>query len=129
MLDESRLCGLYGGAVSTAGLTALNLVSVLGLYTLLALVPGRSSVATVVAVGFGPTAVLSGLNGYRDGGRWGSFLLGIAPAFATLVIVLVEERFFDGQAETLGIALLFVLLLGLVCAAVGHAVGRALHGR
>lgn len=119
-----------GRNVRTAGLFVVNLVLTVGLYTLLLVLPGpgNSSIVTVLAVVFGPTFVLSVLSGYTGLTRTGA-LLGITPAVATFVVVLIQERFFGGQAETLGIVLLVVLAVGLTLAAVGTVAGKYIERR
>jgi glucose-6-phosphate-specific signal transduction histidine kinase len=114
-----------GRSVRTVGVFFVNLVLTVGLYTLLLVLPGpgNSSIVTVLAVVFGPTFVLSVLSGYTGLTRTGA-LLGITPAVATFVVVLIQERFFGGQAETLGLVLAVVLVAGLLLATVGTAAGR-----
>ena len=63
MSNETRLLGSDSIGLPTVGVGLLSLVLTIGLYALLSVIPGNSSVLTVIAVGFGPTVVLSALSG------------------------------------------------------------------
>jgi hypothetical protein len=89
-----------------------------------ALVPGPTSEPVVLAAGFGPTAGAAVIAGHRKAIR-ALPPLGLVPLL-TLVVFLTEQVLRLGDFDQMvWLVSVVVLVVGLVTATVGYALGRA----